>query len=410
MATACPFALDRTGTDVHAENASLRAQGPVVPVELPGGVHAWTVVDHAVARQMLNDSRFVKNPQAWPAFANGEIPPSWPLISWVVMDNMTTHDGADHSRLRRLVSQAFTPRRVEACRPMIEKITTELLDRLAATPEGEVVDLKGKFAYALPAAVICDMFGVPAERRAEVLKGGEVTTSTALTEEEAAANVAHWHQALGDLVDAKRREPGEDLTSVLIDAADGEERLSHEELVGTLFLMLGAGSETVMNLLCHAVKNLKANPDQLELAMSGKVAWEEVAEEVMRVQSPINQLPFRFAVEDVELGGVRIPAGQPILMGFGATGRDPKLHGADADRFDITRPNKTHLSLGHGAHYCMGAPLARMEAAIALPALFSRFPDLEIAVPDEALDPMPSFIMNGPLTLPVRLGHEVVPA
>ncbi|MGG8406598.1 cytochrome P450 family protein [Streptomyces sp. 12297] len=406
MATACPYALDRNGTDVHAENALLRSQGPVASVELPGGVSAWTVVDHALAKKVLNDARFVKNPQAWPAFAAGEIPSDWPLISWVVMDNMTTHDGADHSRLRRLVSQAFTPRRVAATRPMVEAITTELLDRLAAVPEGEVVDLKGKFAYALPAAVICDLFGVPAESRAEVLRGGEVTTSTSLTEEEAAANVAHWHQALGDLVDAKRREPGDDLTSVLIEAASEGQRLTHEELVGTLFLMLGAGSETVMNLLCHAVKNLLANPDQLKLALSGEVAWEEVAEEVMRVQSPINQLPFRFATEDVELGGVTIRKGDPVLMGFAATGRDPQLHGEDADRFDITRPNKTHLSLGHGAHFCMGAPLARMEAAVALPALFNRFPDLAIAVSDDELVPMPSFIMNGPLTLPVRLGRE----
>ncbi|MEV5680079.1 cytochrome P450 [Streptomyces sp. NPDC052179] len=404
MVTACPFLLDRNGTDLHAENARLRGQGPVVSVELPGGIPAWSVVDHAVAKRVLTDPRFVKNPQRWPAFAAGEIPADWPLISWVVMDNMTTHDNADHNRLRKLISQAFTPRRVDETRPLVEKITAELLDGLADVPPGEVVDLKGRFAYALPAAVICDMFGVPAESRAEVLRGGEVTTSTSLTEEEAAANVAHWHQALGGLVDSKRRAPGDDLTSVLIDAAFEGHRLTHEELVGTLFLMLGAGSETVMNLLCHAITNLLANPDQLELALSGQVPWEQVAEEVLRVQSPINQLPFRFATEDIEIGGVTIGKGDPVLMGFGATGRDPQLHPEGADRFDITRTNKTHLSFGHGTHFCIGAPLARMEFAIALRALFGRFPDLEIAVADDELVPMPSFIMNGPLTLPVRLG------
>ncbi|MGY3680373.1 cytochrome P450 family protein [Streptomyces sp. TE33382] len=403
MATACPFALDRNGTDLHAENARLRSQGPVAAVELPGGVTGWSVVDHALAKQVLNDARFVKNPQRWPAFASGEIPANWPLISWVVMDNMTTHDGADHNRLRKLISQAFTPRRVDETRPLVEKITTELIEALAAVPPGEVIDLKGRFAYALPAAVICDLFGVPAESRAEVLRGGEVTTSTSLTEEEAAANVAHWHQALGDLVDAKRGAPGDDLTSVLMDAAYEGQRLTHEELVGTLFLMLGAGSETVMNLLCHAVRNLLAHPDQLAMAMSGEASWDQVTEEALRVQSPINQLPFRFATEDIELGGVTIREGDPVLMGFAAAGRDPQLHGEDADLFDITRTNKAHLSFGHGAHFCIGAPLARMEVAIALPALFERFPDLEIAVPDDELVPLASFIMNGPHTLPVRL-------
>lgn len=404
MTTVCPFALDRSGTDVHAENARLRAQGPVVPVELPGDVRAWTVIDHALAKRVMTDPRFVKNPQRWPAWANGEIAMDWPLVSWVVMDNMTTHDGEDHARLRRLISQAFTPRRVTETRPLVEKITAELLDGLADVEPGEVIDLKARFAYALPAAVICDLFGVPPESRAEALRGGEVTTSTAITPEEAAANVAHWHQALGDLVDAKRRAPGDDLTSVLIDAAYEGQRLTHEELVGTLFLMLGAGSETVMNLLLHAVRNLLANPEQLRMAMAGEVPWEQVAEEVMRVQSPINQLPFRFAAEDIEIGGVVIPQGEPILMGFAAIGRDPELHTEEPARFDITRSSKTHLSFGHGPHFCIGAPLARMEAAIALPALFERFPDLKIAVPDDEVQPLPSFIMNGPNTLPVQLG------
>ncbi|WP_067815073.1 cytochrome P450 family protein [Actinomadura kijaniata] len=404
MKRTCPVTLDRTGTDIHAENARLRSQGPVARVELPGGVPGWTVIGHDLARRVLSDPRFTKDPRNWPAYVNGEIPPDWPMITWVVMDNMTTHDGPDHARLRRLISRAFTARRVAATRPLIERITTGLLDDLAAVPPGEVVDLKARFAYPLPASVVCDLFGVPPESRAEALRGGEVNTTTAITPEEAAANVEQWQRALGALVEAKRREPGDDLTSVLVDAAEDGTRLTDEELVGTLFLMLGAGSETVMNLLCHAVVDLLSHPDQLDLVLTGKVDWEQVVEESLRGQSPIAHLPFRFTTEDVEVGGVTIPRGDPVLIGFAGIGRDPALHGEEAALFDITRADKTHLSFGHGVHFCLGAPLARLEAAIALPALFDRFPGIRLAAGRDRLAPQPTFIMNGPAAVPVTLG------
>lgn len=405
MDNRCPVVIDPTGADIHAEGARIRAQGPVTRIELPGGVQAWSITGQEVARQALADHRFSKDPRKhWLAFMNGEIGSDFPLIGWVMMDNLTTAYGGDHTRLRRLTSKAFTPRRVEALRPSIEKITNELLDELAETPAGEVVDLKLRFAKPLPARVICDLFGVPEESRADVLRGGEANIDTTLTPEQAAANVEQWHREMHEFVESKRRTPGDDMTTDLIAAQEEDgSRLTDSEMVGTLHLMLAAGAEPPMNLITNAVLELLANPDQLRLVLTGRASWTDVIEETLRVQAPVAHLPFRFAVEDVEIGGVTIPKGDPVLMNFAAMGRDPAVHGASADRFDITRDNKEHLSFGHSIYRCIGAALAINEAQVALPALFKRFPDLTLAVRAEQIEPQGTFIMNGRRNLPVSL-------
>ncbi|MEE1784612.1 cytochrome P450 [Streptomyces sp. SP17BM10] len=399
-----PIVLDPTGRDVHAEAERLRAQGPVAQVTLPGDVRAWSVVGYDTVRQVLNDERFAKNAhEHWPAFVNGEISEDFPLIGWVLMDNMTTSDGAAHARLRNLTAKAFTMRRTEAMRPRVERIVGELLDDLATAAPGEVVDLKDRYAYPLPTKVICELFGVPEHMRRDVMRGGEVNTETTINHEEAVANVESWHNAMYELIEMKRKEPDDDLLSMLIEARDNGSRLNQSELAGTLHLMLGAGSETTTNLLSKAVVALLTHPEQFALVRDGKVPWRDVIEETLRVESPIAQLPFRFTTEEVEIAGVRIPKGDPVLIGFAASGRDRGRHGEDADRFDITRPDKEHLSFGYGVHHCLGAPLARMEAAIGLPALFERFPDLALAVPAEEVQPQGTFLLNGTATLPIRL-------
>jgi cytochrome P450 len=377
----------------------------VARVELPDGVLAWSIVSHDLMKQVLCDPRFQKDARKhWPAYINGEIPPNWQMINWVEMDNMTTRDGEDHHRLRRLIAKAFTPKSLESARPLIEKTADELLDNLATIPSGEVVDVKGLYTFPLPAQVICALFGVPESDRKAVLHGGQVNASTDVTGEEVADSIAQWHGAMQGLVAVKQREPGDDLTSVMIAAreADGS-RLNDEELVGTLHLMLGAGSETVMNLLSHAILALLTHPEQREMVISGKVGWDQLVEETLRAESPIAQLPFRFATEDVELGGVTIRKGEPVLLSFAGVGRDPAVHGETADVFDITRENTTHLSFGQGTHFCIGAPLARLEASIALPKLFDRFPDMRLAVARDELEPQGTFIMNGHRALPVYL-------
>lgn len=406
-----PIVLDATGRDIHAEGARIRAQGPIAQVELPGGVRAWSVVGYEMVRKVLADPRFAKDARKhWPAFIRGEIGADFPLIGWVMMENMTTSDGEDHARLRKLVAKTFTLRRVEAMRPQIEEIVTRLLDDLAAQPPGAVVDLKTAFAQALPTQVICDLFGIPEEYRADVLRGGQVNVETTINHEVAMANVEQWHDAINDVIALKRREPGDDLISAMIAAQEEDgSRLNDSEMAGTVHLMLGAGSETTTNLISNAALAMLTHPEQYELIRTKKLSWREVIEETLRVESPIAQLPFRFTTEEIEIAGVRIPTGDPVLIGFAASGRDPQLHGDSAATFDITREDKEHLSFGHGIHFCIGAPLGRMEAAIALPALFERFPDLALAVTPDELEPQGTFLLNGRAEVPVRLNaHAAV--
>ncbi|MGW4021546.1 cytochrome P450 family protein [Streptomyces sp. NPDC005009] len=405
MEQGCPFALDTTGRDIHGEAAVLRDQGPAVPVELPGGVLAWSLNGHDVIKKVLGDPRVTKSARNhWPAFQNGEIRPDWELISWVAMDNMVTAYGKDHVRLRKLTGKAFSPRRTEAFRPRVEELTDQLLDGLAQTAPGDVVDLRERFAYPLPARLVADLIGMPEEARAKTAKVIDAMVDTTITPEQAQAVLAGWRGAMADLIADKRREPGEDITSDLVAARDEDgSRLTEEELTDTIFAILGAGSETTINFFDNAITALLSDPVQLELVRSGQATWDDVIDETLRVESPLAHLPLRYAVEDIELDGVTIPKGDPILVNYSAVGRDPRLHPDAPGSFDLTRADKEHLSFGFGPHYCLGVGVARLVARTGLSRLFARFPDLSLAVPREELQPLPTFIMNGHRALPVRL-------
>lgn len=402
----CPLAaLDVTGQDLHSEAAHLRKQGPAVLVELPGGVKAWSVNRYEVIRELLMDRRVTKSARNhWPAFINGEIPPDWEMISWVAMDNMVTAYGKDHVRLRKLVGRAFTQRRTEALRPQVVALTTKLLDDLAATPPGEVVDLRERFAYPLPAMLVASLIGMSEEALAATSKVIDMMVHTDVSPEEAQAVLQGWRGAMSELIESKRRTPGEDITTDLIAAREEDgSRLSEAELADTIFAILGAGSETTINFFDNAITALLSDRSQLDLVRAGTASWDDVIDEVLRAESPLAHLPLRYAVEDIDLGSVTIPKGDPILINYAAVGRDPALHGETADEFDVTRADKTHLSFGYGPHYCLGAGIARMVATVGLSMLFERFPDLSLAVPRGDLKPLPTFIMNGHQTLPVRL-------
>jgi cytochrome P450 len=206
------------------------------------------------------------------------------------------------------------------------------------------------------------------------------------------------------LVEARRRAPADDLTSDLIGAQNEDgSALGDGDLIGTLLLLLGTGTEPVTNLVTNSLLALLAHPGQRQLIDTGQASWRDAIEETLRMEAPVAHLPFRFAVEDVEIGGVTIPAGEPVLMNFAAMGRDPEVHGPSAGSFDITRPNQDHLSFGRGIYSCIGMHLGRTEAETAVPALFERFPDLALAVPVSQIEPQNTFIMNGRSQLPVLL-------
>jgi cytochrome P450 len=236
----------------------------------------------------------------------------------------------------------------------------------------------------------------------------DMMVHTEVTPEQALAVLQGWRGAFAELIAAKRQQPGEDITSDLIAARDEDgSRLNEEELVDTIFAILGAGSETTINFFDNAVTALLTHPEQKELVLSGRASWDDVIDEVLRVDSPLANLPLRYAVEDIPLDGMTIPKGDAILVNYSAVGRDPALHGEDADSFDVTRADKEHLSFGHGPHFCLGMGVARLVATIGLSTLFERYPDLSLAVPVEDLQPLPTFIMNGHRSLPVRLTAAV---
>jgi cytochrome P450 len=399
--------LDPTGSDPDAEHALLRAQGPAARVDLLG-VRAWSVTDPALLKQLLTGPDVSKDGRLhWPEYDHAVA--TWPLALWVSVHNMFTAYGGDHRRLRRMVAPAFSARRVAALGERVEQIVAELLDALEATPAGEPADLREAFAYPIPIQVICHLMGVPEGQRAEFRNVVDGVFSTTLSPEEAMANAARLYEVLDELIATRREEPGEDMTSLLIATRDVEgdgSGLTETELRDTLLLMISAGYETTVNLIDQAVTALLSHPEQLALVRSGQADWGTVVEETLRFEPAVKHLPLRFAVRDIALpDGQVIARGEPILASYAAANRHPDWHGETAGEFDITRttPGPEHLAFGHGVHFCLGAPLARLEGTVALRAFFERFPDATLAGPAATLPRVPSLITNGHQHLPVIL-------
>ncbi|MFF8848229.1 cytochrome P450 [Streptomyces sp. NPDC015127] len=396
--TTCPdpFPLDAHATNVLSEGRRLRERGPLVAAVLDGGIRTWATAHRDVAEAILGGRAFRKNPQHWADFRNGKIPSDWGLLEFITLPGMLNEDGTRHRELRSLVSTAFTPRRVEDLRPRIAEITQKLITDLANTAPGEFVDLRRRFAFRLVTQVICHLFGLDPGSSDTLAQDYMAIHDSRSSAEEVAAGKSGVQSVIADLIAEKRRHPADDLTSALISATDGEEAsLDDNMLLATLMLFLFAGHETTQNLITNAIEALADHPQLLALIRDGTFSVDDAVEETLRWNSPINTIMFRYAAEDVVVAGtdLTVKAGEAVVICVAATGRDAEAFGPDADIFDPSRSALAqHLAFGHGAHYCIGAPLARLIAPMAVGALFQHFNVDRIGAPESR--PIPSYVSN----------------
>ena len=315
---------------------------------------------------------------------------------------MLQQDPPDHTRLRGLVVQAFTARRVEDMRPRIQRIVDETLDRII--PQGRM-DLIEDFAFRLPVTIICDMLGIPEEHREMFYTGsrnsGRILEPVPLSPEEIKqgnATTAMTEMYFQQLFELRRKSPGNDLTTQLVQAEEDGSKLSNEELVANIVLLFGAGHETTVNLIGNGLLALYRNPDQLALLKASPSLITNAIEEFLRYDSSV-QMTGRAALEDLELGGRKIPKGEGVLCLLGSANRDPDVYPDRPEELDIARPNVRPLSFGGGIHFCLGAQLARIEAEVAIATLLRRLPELKL---DDAENPewRPSFVLRGLKRLP----------
>ncbi|WP_314177305.1 cytochrome P450 family protein [Streptomyces winkii] len=403
----CPIVIDPMVRNLDEETRRLRDAGTLTRIELLG-VPAWTVTRHAAARRLLTDQRLVKDIDRWTLWRTGEVTNAWPLIGMIDAGrSMFTVDGAEHRRLRAKTAQAITPRRLENLRPVIEDITHGLLDDVEKQAVQGPVDLKSVFALPLPMSVISVLMGVDPALHPRLHTLYKAFFSMLTPQEERLAVIDELDGIFTDMVRARTAEPRDDLTSALILADEGGEPLTEEEVVGNLKAMVAAGHETTIGLILNAVRALLTHPDQLRMVLGGEAGWDAVIEETLRWDTPTTHLLMRFATEDIEVDGEVIREGEGVVVSYRAIGRDQEQHGPDADQFDIARPSPNrHMTFGHGPHICPGAALSRLEAGIALPALFDRFPGIRFAVPVEEIVNQPVLTQNDLQSFPVHLNGD----
>ncbi|MEU5700627.1 cytochrome P450 family protein [Streptomyces aurantiacus] len=382
--------------DPYPVYAELRAAGPVHRVLDPGGEEVWLVVGHEACRTAFTDPRLSRD---WRKSGTmGQIINT--RADQPALAHMLMSDPPDHTRLRRLVAKEFTPRRVDTLAPRVQEIADELLDTMLVAKERRA-DLVASFAFPLPMTVICELLGVPTLDR-DAFRGwsNEMVARTSPEAESAAYDAMAAY--LAELVAAKRAQHADDLLSAMIHAVDeGGDRLSPDELIGMSVLLLIAGHETTVNLIGNGMRALFAHPDQLAALRAGTGLLDGAIEEMLRYDGPVETCTDRLALTDVEMGAVTVPAGSTVLIAMADADRDAERF-QHPDSFDIRRDARGHIAFGHGLHYCLGAPLARLEGRIAIRTLLARCPDLAQDADETGLPWIPGLLIRGVRELPVR--------
>ncbi|MFC5722130.1 cytochrome P450 [Streptomyces gamaensis] len=419
--SACPAPALFTwefASDPYPAYAWLREHAPVHRTALPSGVEAWLVTRYADARQALADQRLSKNPVHHSESAHGKGKIGIPgERSANLMTHLLNIDPPDHTRLRRLVSKAFTPRRVAEFAPRVQELTDRLIDGFVEKGEADLIH---EFAFPLPIYAICEMLGVPREDQDDFRDwAGMMIRHGGGPRGGVARAVKRMRTYLAELIHRKRESLGEegadDLISGLIRASDHGEHLTENEVAAMAFILLFAGFETTVNLIGNGTLALLRHPEQRArlqhaLAEGDTGLLATGVEELLRYDGPVELATWRFATQDLSIGGVRIAEGDPVLVVLAAADRDPARF-PDPDTLDLARRDNQHLGYGHGIHYCLGAPLARLEGQTALATLLRRLPDLRPAVAPEELRWRGGLIMRGLRTLPVEFtpGDRIAP-
>lgn len=385
--------------DPHPLYARLRAEAPAHPLRLPGGEVGWLVTRYADVLALLKDGRLAKD-RANALDQRGRARQPWiPGFMRPLARNMLDLDAPDHARLRGLVHQAFTPRFVARLGDRVQALADELLD---APPPGGRRDLIRDYALPLPVAVIGDMLGVPPADRRRFHRWSRRIVAAASPRDALPTlpAIVAFLRFVRRLIAARRAEPGDDLVSALLRARDGADALSEDELVAMIFLLLVAGHETTVNLIGTGTLALLRHPAQLVRLRASPELLPSAVEELLRYTSPVEIATERFAREPLAVAGVAIPRGAQVLAVLGAANRDERQF-ARPDDLDLAREPNRHLAFGQGAHFCLGAPLARLEGRIALATLLRRAPGLRLAAPADALRWRRSLVLRGLEQLPV---------
>ncbi|MHB6912366.1 cytochrome P450 family protein [Streptomyces sp. DB-54] len=382
--------------DPHPVYARLRSLGPVLKVALPDGTRAWLVTREEHVRAAFSDPRLsVNKARSRNGYQGFSLPPALDA-------NLLNIDPDDHLRLRRLVSKGFTPRHVERLRGRVVAAAAHYADRLAdrLAEHGEA-DLVAEFANPLPLVVIGYLLDVP-EPDSRAFSGWVDAMFAPAHPGHTAEAIEHIHRYLLGLIGVRRAAPGEDLLSSLIAARDAGDRLSEDELVSLAFLLLMAGTENVQHLISGGLLALLRHPEQLTALRRRPERMPDAVEELLR-HAHANQMAVRrFPTEAVEIAGTRIPPGDTVLLALASAHRDPARY-PEPDRFDIDRADTSHLALGYGLHYCLGASLARMEIGTALSTLLERFPGIRLGVSETELEWRQSFRSHALRRLPVSV-------